>query len=146
MKIRNRLLSGAAAAALVAVGMLGSASSASASSSGCTSAPGAAGSVQCMIIDGSGLHINWVSESYNAGPQYTVNVCQYQGAWQGNFQASGWTIYYSNYEAGCNTWRSETGAYSVGNGWMWDSTFYGYWRSNTTGGNWTSPVAEHIFA
>jgi len=97
-----------------------------------------------MNIYGGGLHIDTVYENYDLGAD-AGNVCQYQAAWQGDFQASGWTIYYSNFVSGCAWYRAYLGPYTVGDGWMWDNSyFYGYFLADRTGGAWSSPVRETI--
>jgi hypothetical protein len=135
--------------ALLIVGLAVGTSSASASASGCTWAPGGLGSYQCMEINGSSTHINWVQESYGYGAGYS-NVCRYQAQWEGDAQGWGWYYYWSNYTAGCGLNGAFSGHYTVGAGYAGgnfvnQTPFYGWWKSDTTGNSWTSPVKEMIY-
>ncbi len=74
-------------------------------------------------------------------------MCDYNAYWTGDNQASGWTNYFGQYDSGCSIWMAYENSASPITPYDWfvsGSSFFGYWKSNTTNNQWTNPVQECI--
>lgn len=139
MRVRKRLFSSLAIAAMFATGVIGTVPSASATGYNCrTLVSGQGGQSQCMYLWGNGTHVDTSKEQ---GHQLSTYICSYSGKWYGNYRTGGWKNIISAVSPGCvyeHAWTGLYHPYATYGGNVPGSAFWGFWRSSNTGNLWSA--------
>ena len=111
---------------------------ATASASNCEWAPGGSLARHCLHVNGTGTYVNWAKESYTTNWGGT-NICNYAAKWNAWKQGTaGYVMKYSTVTTSCNVLVASKTTYQHTGYFTHGSRFCGWWRSDNTGGRWTS--------